>query len=78
MPVDFLKIDGDFVRGMEQNQYDFAVVKSITEIGHFMGKKIIAECVENEAALKILRDIGVDYAQGYFTGKPRKLKVLGR
>jgi len=77
LPVDFLKIDGTFVKNMEQNQYDYAVVKSITEIGHFMGKKIIAECVENEAVLKMLRQIGVDFAQGYYTGKLRKLKVLG-
>ena len=77
LPVDFLKIDGAFVEKMDQNQYDFAVVKSITEIGHFMGKKIIAERVENEAVLKILRRIGVDYAQGYYLGKLRNMKTLG-
>ncbi len=77
LPVDFLKIDGAFVDKMDQNPYDFAVVKSITEIGHFMGKKIIAERVENEAVLKMLRQIGVDYAQGYYLGKPRNMKTLG-
>lgn len=77
LPVDFLKIDGTFVEKMDQNPYDFAVVKSITEIGHFMGKKIIAERVENEAVLKMLREIGVDYAQGFYLGKPRNMKVLG-
>lgn len=77
LPVDFLKIDGTFVDKMDQNPYDFAVVKSITEIGHFMGKKIIAERVESEAVLKMLRQIGVDYAQGYYLGKPRNMKVLG-
>lgn len=77
LPVDYLKIDGAFVDKMDQNPYDFAVVKSITEIGHFMGKKIIAERVENEEVLKKLRQIGVDYAQGYFVGKPRNMKNLG-
>jgi diguanylate cyclase (GGDEF)-like protein len=77
LPVDFLKIDGVFVDKMDQNPYDFAVVKSITEIGHFMGKKIIAERVESEAVLKMLRQIGVDYAQGYYLGKPRNMKTLG-
>jgi diguanylate cyclase (GGDEF)-like protein len=77
LPVDYLKIDGAFVDKMDQNPYDFAVVKSITEIGHFMGKKIIAERVESEAVLKMLRQIGVDYAQGYYLGKPRNMKILG-
>ena len=45
LPVDFLKIDGSFVRAMDKNPEDFAIVKSITEIAHFMGKKVIAECV---------------------------------
>lgn len=77
LPVDYLKIDGAFVEKMDQNPYDFAVVKSITEIGHFMGKKIIAERVENEAVLKMLRQIGVDYAQGFYLGKLRNMKALG-
>lgn len=77
LPVDYLKIDGTFVKNMDQNPNDCAVVKSITDICHFMGKKIIAECVESETVLKMLREIGVDFAQGYYTGKPRKLKVLG-
>lgn len=76
LPVDFLKIDGAFVRHMDENPYDYAVVKSITEIGHFMGKKIIAEFVENEGILKMLREIGVDFAQGYVIAKPQSLKTL--
>lgn len=73
LPVDFLKIDGAFVKEMDRNPSDFAVVKSITEIGHFMGKQIIAEYVENDAILGLLREIGVDYAQGYVIDKPRRL-----
>lgn len=76
LPVDFLKIDGVFIKNMDQNPYDYAVVKSITEIGHFMGKRIIAEYVETEAVLKLLREIGVDFAQGHIIAKPQSLKRL--
>ncbi len=76
LPVDFLKIDGMFIKNMDTNPYDFAVVKSITEIGHFMGKEIIAEFVENESILKLLREIGVDYAQGYAIAKPQSLSLI--
>ena len=78
LPVDFLKIDGMFIKNMDSNPYDYAVVKSITEIGHFMGKEIIAEFVENEGILNMLREIGVDYAQGYAIAKPQSLIALGR
>ncbi len=71
LPVDYIKIDGSFVRDIENNDSDKAVVKSITEIGHFMGKKIIAECVEKESTIDLLRDIGVDYAQGWAISRPK-------
>lgn len=74
LPVDFIKIDGSFVRDIENNDNDRAVVKSITEIGHFMGKKIIAESVENESTIELLREIGVDYAQGWAICKPKLLR----
>ena len=77
LPVDFLKIDGTFVKNMDENAFDYAVVKSITEVGHFMGKKIIAEHVENERILNMLREIGVDYAQGYAIAKPANLLDVG-
>ncbi len=76
LPIDYLKIDGNFVKYMDNNPCDYAVVKSITEVGHFMGKKIIAEYVENETVLDMLREIGVDYAQGYGIEKPYKLSDL--
>jgi diguanylate cyclase (GGDEF)-like protein len=69
LPVDYLKIDGVFVKDLETNPSDYAVVKSINEIGHFMGKKTIAEYVENDAVLAILSEIGVDFAQGFGIGK---------
>ena len=65
LPVDYLKIDGVFVKDIMTNPSDYAVVKSINEIGHFMGKKTIAEYVEDDQVLEMLRDIGIDFAQGY-------------
>lgn len=76
LPVDYLKIDGAFVKDMHRSPSDFAVVKSICEIGHFMGKQIIAEFVENQNIVERLRDIGVDYAQGHVIGIPRPLEDL--
>jgi diguanylate cyclase (GGDEF)-like protein len=77
LPVDYLKIDGAFVKDMANNPSDFAVVKSICEIGHFMGKKVIAEFVENDEIWDMLKELGVDYGQGYGIEKPRLLKDLG-
>ena len=76
LPVDYLKIDGAFVKDMANTPSDYAVVKSICEIGHFMGKKVIAEFVENDEILAMLRELGVDYAQGYGIEKPCRLSDL--
>ena len=70
LPVDFLKIDGAFVREMATNSIDYAMVRSINEIGHVMGKKTIAEFVEDTNTLGKLRNVGVDFAQGYGVGRP--------
>ncbi len=74
LPVDYVKIDGVFVKDLANNPGDYAVVKSINEIGHFMGKRTIAEFVEDNDILDNLREIGVDYAQGYGIEKPRRLE----
>ena len=76
LPVDWLKIDGAFVRKIAADHGDYAVVKSINEIGHFMGKKTIAEYVENEEILGLISDIGVDFAQGYAISKPLLMSDL--
>lgn len=78
LPVDFLKIDGSFVKDIADDPTDLAMVKSINEIGHTMGKRTIAEFVENAAILEKLkaRDIGVDYAQGYHIGRPKPIDEL--
>jgi diguanylate cyclase (GGDEF)-like protein len=74
LPVDYVKIDGVFVKDLATTPGDYAVVKSINEIAHFMGKKTVAEYVENNDILEQLREIGVDYAQGYGIERPRRLE----
>ena len=70
LPVDYLKIDGAFVRNLDQEPMDRVMVQAINSVGHAMGLKTIAECVESEAVLKELERIGVDYAQGFGLGMP--------
>lgn len=70
LPVDYLKIDGSFVRDIATDEIDRAIVVSINEIGHLMGLSTIAEFVEDEKIMRELRLIGVDYAQGFFVGRP--------
>ncbi|MGR9115586.1 MAG: EAL domain-containing protein [Gammaproteobacteria bacterium] len=76
LPVDFLKIDGLFVKDILDDQVDLAMVKSINEVGHVMDKKTIAEFVENEQIFNLLKELGVDYAQGYGLSKPLPLSEL--
>jgi diguanylate cyclase (GGDEF)-like protein/PAS domain S-box-containing protein len=71
LPVDFLKIDGSFVKDMLDDPIDGAMVEAINHIGHVMGKHTIAEFVENHEILACLRDIGVDFGQGYGIAKPK-------
>jgi diguanylate cyclase (GGDEF)-like protein/PAS domain S-box-containing protein len=70
LPVDYLKIDGNFVRDMARNPIDAAMVGAINNVGHVMGIRTIAEWVEDDETLAMLRDIGVDYAQGYGVERP--------
>lgn len=76
LPVDNLKIDGMFVKGILDDELDQAMVKSINDIGHVMGKTTIAEFVENDEVCELLREIGVDYGQGYGLGLPTPLDAL--
>ncbi len=73
LPVDFLKIDGMFVRNITAEPIDYAMVKSINEVGHVMGMQTIAEFVENDAIRARLVEIGVDFVQGYGIGRPEAL-----
>ncbi|MDH5447113.1 MAG: EAL domain-containing protein [Gammaproteobacteria bacterium] len=70
LPVDKLKIDGAFVQGLAHTHVDQAMVRSMTQIAHALGKKTIAEFVENQATLDLLKQYGVDYAQGNYLGRP--------
>lgn len=73
LPVDYLKIDGMFVKDIHNDDVSRAMVKAINEMGHVLGKQTIAEYVENEQILNILKDIGVDYAQGFHAGRPEPI-----
>ena len=76
LPVDFIKIDGEFVKGIHNNKNDYALVKSIKEIANLMGKWTIAEYAENDEIIAILKEIGVDYLQGYGVHMPTPLEEL--
>jgi EAL domain-containing protein (putative c-di-GMP-specific phosphodiesterase class I) len=76
LEVDFLKIDGVFVKDVVDDPINLAMVKSINDIGKVMGKRTIAEFVENDGILEKLREVGVDYAQGYRVGRPKPLDRL--
>lgn len=77
LPLDYLKIDGMFVKDIVDDPIDHAMVKSINEIGQLMGMKTIAEFVENDEIKGMLKVIGIDYAQGLGIGKPQLFtKVL--
>ena len=71
LPVDIVKIDGRFVKHLAENPVDQAMIKAMNEVAHALGKQTVAEFVENEASYKFLADIGVDYVQGYYIGKPQ-------
>ncbi|HYB32454.1 MAG TPA: EAL domain-containing protein [Steroidobacteraceae bacterium] len=72
-PVDFLKIDGSFVREILRDPIDREMVRSINEIGHLTGKQTIAEFAENAEIIQMLTSLGVDYAQGYGVGQPQRV-----
>lgn len=70
LDVDFLKIDGQFILGIDKDPIKHAMARSINDIAHVMGKRTIAEFVENEAALEAIRTLGIDYAQGFVIALP--------
>jgi EAL domain-containing protein (putative c-di-GMP-specific phosphodiesterase class I) len=73
LPVDYVKIDGSFVKGIVNDPVSQSMVKAITQVGQAMGLKVIAEYVENAEVMWRLRELGVDYAQGYGVQKPLPL-----
>jgi EAL domain-containing protein (putative c-di-GMP-specific phosphodiesterase class I) len=71
LPLDFLKIDGDFIRGLTRSSTDQLIVKAMVDIARGMGLKTIAEFVEDAKTAALLHQLGVDYSQGYHHGRPR-------
>lgn len=77
LPVDYLKIDGAFIKDIVSNNIDSVMVHSIATIAHEMGLKTIAEFVEDRAIVDRLLTLGIDYVQGYYIGRPMPLEQLG-
>jgi len=75
LPVDYVKIDGCFVKSLATNAKDFAIVKSIHDVCVVMGIETVAEFVENQDIIDRLEDIGINYAQGYAIGRPKPLET---
>ncbi|MDU2065383.1 MAG: EAL domain-containing protein [Sporomusaceae bacterium] len=76
LPVDYLKIDGSFVRNLENNPKQQALVQAMNAVAHTLGKKTIAEFVENDAIWHILKKLEVDCGQGYYLGRPASLEEV--
>jgi diguanylate cyclase (GGDEF)-like protein/PAS domain S-box-containing protein len=77
LTVDYLKIDGLFIGNIVADRIDYEMVRSITDIGHVMGKKVVAESVESLEAMEKLRQIGVDFVQGFAVGAPVSIDSIG-
>jgi diguanylate cyclase (GGDEF)-like protein len=77
LPVDFIKIDGEFVRDIVRDSVDRAMVTAICGVGRAMGIPTVAEWVENDAVLAVVRELGVDYAQGYGVAPPERIPGHG-
>ena len=79
LPVDFIKIDGSFIRELETDAMSYSIVRAVTDIGHQVGVGVVAEFVGNARTIELLRGLGVDYAQGYavHTPEPTRTEVPG-
>jgi len=75
LSLDMVKIDGAFIRNLPRNSDDQLFVQAIIDVARGLGKQTIAEFVEDEETLRILRELGVDYAQGYYIGRPGELPI---
>jgi len=76
--VDYVKIDGSFITNIHNNRNDYAIARSINDLAHFLGQETIAESVENDAIVAKLREIGVDYLQGWGIGRPKILSEVAK
>ncbi|SMF28877.1 PAS domain S-box-containing protein/diguanylate cyclase (GGDEF) domain-containing protein [Alteromonadaceae bacterium Bs31] len=76
LPADYIKLDGSFIRQLHKDDVDKALVRSLIQVVQALGKKAVAEFVENEEILQILNDFGVDMVQGYHIGRPMPLEDI--
>jgi len=76
LPVNILKIDGSFIQNMHKSETDYAIVDAVCSVAQTMNLKTVAEYVESEKIMDLLLEMGVDYAQGYYTGRPVRLEKL--
>jgi EAL domain-containing protein (putative c-di-GMP-specific phosphodiesterase class I) len=74
LPVHYLKIDGQFVQEIASDRVDRSLVEAIVRVGQAMGVHVVAECVETQPVLDVLKEIGVGYAQGYLLGRPAPIE----
>jgi len=70
LPADYVKIDGSFIRNLDSDPTNLALVQAINNVAHALGKKVVAEWVENEVVAQLLQKIGVEHGQGYYWGQP--------
>jgi len=78
LPVDFIKIDGQFIKDITSNVVDEAMVTAINNIGHALGIEIIGEYVENDNTFKVVKNLGLDFVQGYFLDRPQAVEPSDR
>jgi len=76
LPIDYLKIDGQFVGGLAGNAVDREIVKAIVALARAAGRRTVAEFVSDQDTLELLAELGVDLAQGFHVGRPRPLEEL--
>ncbi len=74
LPVDYLKIDGQFIRNVAEDDVDESMVKAISSVGHAMGIETIAERVETKQVLDKLCSLGIEFAQGYYIARPASVR----
>jgi len=77
LPFDFLKIDGEFVKGCPTNETDRLLIKAVVDIATGMGMRTIAECVDHDETVEVLKDLGVGFGQGYHLGRPTPARLIG-
>ena len=77
LPLDFLKIDGDYIRNLPVSEIDQVLVRGMVEVARGLGVTTVAEFVENQATLELVREYGVDHAQGFHVGRPRPVGIAG-